>query len=53
MDWKDKLLHYSLLVAVASLTGLSFPNFVRYIFVLGAIVGVGGTGYWVYKNLKK
>ena len=50
MNFKDKLFTTSLLIFLASLTGLIFPKFVMYIFLLGLAAGLCGIGYWVWKN---
>ena len=53
MNFKDKLFTTSLLIFLASLTGLIFPKFVMYIFMLGIVAGLCGVGYWIYKERKK
>jgi len=53
MNFRDKAFQISFVIVVASLAGLLFPAFVRYIFVIALIIGIGGLCYWVWKNLAR
>jgi len=53
MNFKDIIFRTAFIIIIASLAGILFPNFVRYLFVIAFVVGVGLLAYWIKKNLKR
>ena len=52
-NFKDREFIYSVILLVGGLTGILFPAFVRYVFIVALVVGIGGIGYWVMKSVRK
>lgn len=52
MNFKDKIFTTSLLIVLGSVSGLLFPAFVTYIFILAGVAGVVGILYWYVKETR-
>ena len=50
VNFKDKYLWQGLLLFIGCLSGVLFPGFLKYILILGMVVGVLGVGYSLVKQ---